>query len=226
MSKLVVAGCSVSDYTEVNHVWGDYLADHLGFEYKHLAAGCGSNSRSFRLLTNDIRNNIIKPDDIVIVQYTQTERTEFWSSIPPLEADHDEIDLRDPYDNGSIIKFKMRSHLSYKGTDAKFTKLYERFINENFELEKFINNHISFQCLAKEYNIHNLYFVKVGIYGWDEITHGNMPSIPKYKDNFLNYRDLLEDRKWRLADDNLHLNDQGHKELASRVFARLNPNKG
>ena len=226
MSKLIVAGCSVSDYTEVDRVWGDYLAEHLGLEYKHLAAACGSNDRSFRLLTNDIRNNVIKSDDIVIVQYTTTERTEFWSSIPPLEADHSEIDFRDPYAGGSIIKFKIGSHETFKGTDAKFTKLYERFINQNFELDKFINNHISFQCLAKEYNIHNLYFVKVGEYGWDEITHGNIPLIPKYKDNFLNYRDLLEEQKWRLAFDNLHLNDQGHKELASRVFARLNSNKG
>ena len=213
-------------FRSVDRVWGDYLAEHLGLEYKHLAAACGSNDRSFRLLTNDIRNNVIKSDDIVIVQYTTTERTEFWSSIPPLEADHSEIDFRDPYDGGSIIKFKIGSHETFKGTDAKFTKLYERFINQNFELDKFINNHISFQCLAKEYNIHNLYFVKVGIYGWDEIAHGNMPSIPKYKDNFLNYRDLLEEQKWRLSRDNLHLNDKGHKELASRVFDRLKLNKG
>jgi lysophospholipase L1-like esterase len=53
-----------------------------------------------------------------------------------------------------------------------------------------------------------------------------MPSIPKYKDNFLNYRDLLEEQKWRLSRDNLHLNDKGHKELASRVFDRLKLNKG
>tara|TARA_B110000977_G_scaffold133953_1_gene170572 strand:- start:5124 stop:5792 length:669 start_codon:yes stop_codon:yes gene_type:complete len=222
MSKLIVAGCSVSDYTEVDRVWGDYLAEHLGLEYKHLAAQCGSNDRLFRLLTNDIRNNIIEPDDIVMVQYTTIERTEFWSGISPLEPDA----LRDPYDDGSIIKFKFRSHETFKGIECKFTKMYERFINHNFELEKFINNHVSFQCLAKEYNIHNLYFVKVGEYGWDEITYGNIPLIPKYKDNFLNYRDLLQDDKWRLAFDNLHLSEQGHKELASRVFARLNTNKG
>lgn len=220
MPKLIVSGCSVSDYTEVTHVWGDYLAEHLGFKYKHLAAQCGSNNRLFRLLTNDIRNNIIEPDDIVIVQYTTLERTEFWSSIPPLNDA-----LRDPYDSGSIIKYKIGSYKTFKGTDAKFTKLYERFINQNFELEKFINNHILFQCLAKEYNIHNLYFVKVGGYGWD-CNRGKMPSIPIYKDNFLNYGDLLEDNKWRISYDNLHLNEQGHKELASRVFASLKLNKG
>lgn len=220
MPKLIVSGCSVSDYTEVTHVWGEYLAEHLGFEYKHLAAQCGSNNRSFRLLTNDIRNNIIELDDIVMVQYTTLERTEFWSSIPPLNDA-----LRDPYDSGSLIKYKIGSYKTFKGSDAKFTKLYERFINQNFELEKFINNHISFQCLAKEYNIHNLYFVKVGRYGWD-LNRGNMPLIPKYKDNFLNYGDLLEDDKWRISYDNCHLNEQGHKELASRVFARLKLNKG
>ena len=33
MSKLIVAGCSVSDYTNVKKVWGEYLAEQLNLNW-------------------------------------------------------------------------------------------------------------------------------------------------------------------------------------------------
>ena len=46
--KLCVAGCSFSDYTKVDKVWGEYLAEKLDVDYLHEGAGCGSNWRIWR----------------------------------------------------------------------------------------------------------------------------------------------------------------------------------
>ena len=209
MKKLVVAGCSVSDYTKVDKVWGEYVAKHLELEYMHLAVGCGSNSRMWRYLTTHIRNGTITSDDTVLVQYTTLERTEFWSALI------DEPHMRDCYTNGSVLRFKFDSHTWHNGIESKLMKMYEQFIGIEFEQEKFINNHIAFQCLAKEYNIHNLYFVKVGNYGFNGEDH---PTISKYKDNFLNYNNIFDNKKYHLKGDPGHLSTKGHTILADSVI--------
>ena len=209
MNKLVVAGCSVSDYTKVDKVWGEYVAKHLELEYMHLAVGCGSNSRMWRYLTTHIRNGTITSDDTVLVQYTTLERTEFWSALI------DEPHMRDCYTNGSVLRFKFDSHTWHNGIESKLMKMYEQFIDIEFEQEKFINNHIAFQCLAKEYNIHNLYFVKVGNYGFNGEDH---PTISKYKDNFLNYNNIFDNKKYHLKGDPGHLSTKGHTILADSVI--------
>ena len=210
MSKLIVAGCSVSDYTNVNKVWGDYLSELLHYDYLHEAAGCGSNYRMWRVLTTHILNGNITPDDTVIVQYTTLERNEFWS--PIVEDNY----LRDPLHNGDIIRFKSHSYSWHSGSEAKLMKLYERFISDDFEKEKFINNHMMFQCLAKEYNIKKLYFIKVGAYGLEDLSFLN-----QYKNNFFVYSDIFDDIKNHIKDDPYHLSDTGHKLLADKIFDKM-----
>lgn len=207
MPKLVVAGCSVSDYTNVNKVWGDYLAELLNYDYLHEAAGCGSNYRMWRVLTSHILNGNINSSDTVIVQYTTLERNEFWS--PTVEEDY----LRDPLFDGNIIRFKSHSYTWHKGSEAKLMKLYERFINDDFEKEKFVNNHMMFQCLAKEYNIQNLYFVKVGAYGLEDLS-----LLNQYKNNFFDYSDIFNKSENHILNDQYHLSDTGHKLLATNIF--------
>lgn len=211
MTKLVVAGCSVSDYTNVNKVWGDYLSNLLECDYLHEAAGCGSNYRMWRVLTTCILNGNITPNDVVIVQYTTLERNEFWS--PKIEDDY----LRDLQYDGNIIRFKSHSYTWHKGSEAKLMKLYERFINDNFEKEKFLNNHMMFQCLAKEYNIKNLYFVKVGAYGLEDLK-----LLDQYKNNFFSYSDIFNTRANHIENDPYHLSDIGHKALADNIFNNIN----
>lgn len=210
MTKLIVAGCSVSDYTNVKKVWGEYLAEQLNYEYVHEAAGCGSNYRMWRVLTTHILNGNITPDDTVIVQYTTLERNEFWS--PNVENDW----LRDPAFGGDIIRFKSGSHAWSKGSEAKLMKLYERFISDDFEKEKFINNHMMFQCLAKEYNIKNLYFIKVGAYGLEDLSFLN-----QYKNNFFVYSNIFDDIKNHIKDDPYHLSDTGHELLSTMIYNKI-----
>lgn len=212
MTKLIVAGCSVSDYTNVKKVWGEYLAEQLNYEYVHEAAGCGSNYRMWRVLTTHILNGNITPDDTVIVQYTTLERNEFWS--PIVENDW----LRDPAFGGDIIRFKSGSHAWAKGSEKKLMKMYERFIGIEFEHEKFINNHIAFQCLAKEYNIHNLYFVHVGSYGFNRKDH---PTISKYKNNFFKYSDIFNKSENHITNDPSHLSNIGHELLSTMIYNKI-----
>jgi hypothetical protein len=210
MSKLIVAGCSVSDYTNVKKVWGEYLAEQLNYEYVHEAAGCGSNYRMWRVLTTHILNGNITANDTVVVQYTTLERNEFWS--PIVENDW----LRDPAFNGNIIRFKSGSHTWAKGSEKKLMKLYERFINDDFEKEKFANNHMMFQCLAKEYKIKNLYFVKLGAYGLEDLLF-----LPQYKNNFFNYSNIFDKSENHITNDRYHLSDIGHKLLSTMIYNNI-----
>jgi|TARA_B110000977_G_scaffold84787_1_gene113227 hypothetical protein len=210
MAKLIVAGCSVSDYTNVKKVWGEYLAEQLNYEYVHEAAGCGSNYRMWRVLTTHILNGNITPDDTVIVQYTTLERNEFWS--PIIEDDY----LRDLQHDGNIIRFKSGSHTWAKGFEKKLMKLYERFINDDFEKEKFANNHMMFQCLAKEYKIKNLYFVKLGAYGLEDLLF-----LPQYKNNFFNYSNIFDKSENHITNDRYHLSDIGHKLLSTMIYNNI-----
>ena len=209
MVKLVVAGCSVSDYTQVDKVWGEYLADQLGYEYLHEAAGCGSNYRIWRVLTNYILTGKITAEDTVIVQYTTVERNEFWS--PIIQDDW----KRDSCFDGNILRFKSGSHTWHTGAENKLMKTYEKFISTEFETEKFINNHMMFQCLAKEYGIKNLYFLKVGNYSID-----NMSFIDYYRNNYI-YYDKITIEKYHLKNDNGHLSMLGHEDLAKHVMEIL-----
>jgi len=210
MAKLIVAGCSVSDYTNVKKVWGEYLARHLNYEYVHEAAGCGSNYRMWRVLTTHILSGNITANDTVVVQYTTLERNEFWS--PIVENDW----LRDPAFSGDIIRFKSRSHTWAKGSEKKLMKLYERFINDDFEKEKFANNHMMLQCLAKEYKIKNLYFVKLGAYGLEDLLF-----LPQYKNNFFNYSDIFNKSENHITNDQYHLSNIGHELLSTMIYNKI-----
>jgi len=209
MTKLIVAGCSVSDYTQVDNVWGEILAESLNYDYIHEAAGCGSNYRMWRVLTNYILTGKITAKDTVIVQYTTVERNEFWS---PIIQDDWKRELC--YD-GNILRFKSGSHTWHTGAENKLMKTYEKFISTEFETEKFINNHMMFQCLAKEYGIKNLYFLKVGSYAID-----NIPFIDFYRDNYIHYNKLTIE-KYHLKNDNGHLSMLGHEDLAKYVMEIL-----
>ena len=214
MTRLVVAGCSVSDYTEVDKPWGEYLSEQLSCEYLHLAAGSGSNYRMWRLLVSHIVDNKITADDTVIVQYTTPERNEFWSPRPRLGDDHIPS-------GGSIVRIKTNTFLENDGPEHKFAKLWKNFINVEFELEKFKVNHIMFQCLMKEYGIKNLYFVQAGYYGY---TLGDLQLLELYKNNNIICRDIFKVETC-LPNDLSHFNDTGHKLLAEIVLEKLEQNK-
>ena len=104
--KICVAGCSVSDYTEVLNPYGKILADSLNLEYLHEGGGCGSNARIWRRVTNHILNGNLGRNDILIVQYTEVIRTEFWSALPPFPSPVTSPDEEPWADGGRILRWK------------------------------------------------------------------------------------------------------------------------
>jgi hypothetical protein len=104
----------------------------------------------------------------------------------------------------------------YQGIENKFLKLYERFINLDFEYEKFVNNHMMIQCLAKEYNIKNLFFLKLGKYGPEPLN-----LIPFYKNNYFKFFNIFDKEDHCLPNDNGHFSSFGHQYLANLMYKEL-----
>jgi hypothetical protein len=79
MKKLFVAGCSISDRTQVTHSYGDFVAAHFGIPFVNLAGGAGSNKRCIRLVVENVRSGNLTSDDLLIFQWIEPARTELHS---------------------------------------------------------------------------------------------------------------------------------------------------
>lgn len=221
MHNLLVLGCSVSDYTWVDKVWGEFLAEHLNLNYIHQAAGCGSNWRMWRTAFNLVNTKQITSKDTIVIQYTEIFRREFWSpyqkTAQPLSGSNNKSFLTETYDDGTITRYKLDADTfgQYTSSERNFFKLYNRFINEKFELEQFHMMHNMFQSFMKDNNFANLYFLKVGGYG---PLRENNDLIGYYKNNYIPAPNAFNDH---LEGDKLHMNQQGHEKLASFVYNHI-----
>lgn len=217
MPKLLVLGCSVSDYTRIDNPWGKVLAESLDYEYVHEAAGCGSNWRMWRRAFTLIENNTITPSDTVIIQYTEVTRREFWSpyqtAARPLSGSNNKSFITETYDGGTLIRYKLDSHTfgDYVGPEKKFQKQYNHFVNLKFELEQFKMMHGMFQGFMQQQGFDKLYFLKAGGYGPLERSSDLTPFYQK------NWIDAPNCFRYHLPDDTFHMDQRGHRELASLV---------
>ena len=84
MTKLAVGGCSYSDYTGVDNVYGEYCAERLGLEYKHYARGGSGSQRMYYALTKAIENKELGPGDVIVLQYTDPHRKLLPEPLPPV----------------------------------------------------------------------------------------------------------------------------------------------
>ncbi len=74
MKKVAVTGCSFSDYTSVDKVYGEWIAERLNIEYLHLARGTGSNHRSIYASTKAITSDRLTKGDVLVFQITDPHR--------------------------------------------------------------------------------------------------------------------------------------------------------
>ena len=163
--KLFVAGCSISDYTKVSKVYGEFLAEKLGCEYVHEGAGCGSNWRIWRTITRHIMNGNLTKDDLLLVQYTGRERDEFWSRFDPTAAemrpnDIDHLCVTEVPDyGGSIIRYKAGAAVWQEGRQVKdFFDAYEKnHLCVEFERERFLSHNFMFQNMLLMKNIRTVF---------------------------------------------------------------------
>lgn len=213
MRKLFVAGCSVSDYSEVDEVYGEIMANELGCEYVHEGSGCGSNWRIWRRIINHIINNNLTPDDLLIVQYTTLERQEFWS-FNEKEEINCRIRMRERYNNplgGDIIKFKscLYEHQEFIDEGKLFKLLETKFTNPYFDFDVFQTQHLMFQCLLKEYKIPTIFF---GFY----LNRDTIQLIDHFKDSYFHVDEVKGDINYLLKDMG-HFNKNGHEYVAKKM---------
>lgn len=218
--KLVVGGCSVSDRTEVYECYGEILARNIGVEYIHYGAGCGSNYRMWRKITKDIIDGNITEGDIVIIQYTQPWRDEYWSCYYEKKNrfdPHGNIEYRDKYNNGDIIRWKPMIS-GADNNENKFFELKEKFFtNIEYELERFECNHFLFHTTLINKGINVLYFVPEGSlsgYGKEFEEYFN-------KNGEIHLTRFYNVRTDELLPDLAHLSAKGHEVTATFLASEL-----
>ena len=166
MRKLLVAGCSWSDLTRVDKCYGNWLSEEFDAEYHHHGSGVGSNWRIWRTVSEKIINQKFNRNDILLIQYTNCTRQEFWSSYVETNENrltdiYGNVILREDFDDGQIIKFKVNIPDSQidKNEDQLFTLYESYFLNKEFEMLKQKQFHMMFQCMCKEYDLPNVFFI-------------------------------------------------------------------
>jgi hypothetical protein len=222
MPKLFVAGCSFSDFTKVKKVYGQYLAEKLNYDYVHEGAGCGSNWRMWRVLTHHILSGNLTPDDLLIVQYSDIHRAEFWTSIrqPDFAFDPQKVDhiIHERYKTGgTVTRFKMFSHeWQHNALEKQFHNMYENhFLSDDFEIERFVAHNHMFQCMLKEHNITPV-FIKTFRYRRDQDSF--LPEFEPFVFHEEHYGNREELNLDLAENDPAHLSAYGHKVYADLLF--------
>jgi len=222
--KLIVAGCSFSDYLELNHtVYGEVLAQLLDRQYIHQGAGCGSNWRIWRVIGHMIMQGEITHRDRLIVQYTAPERREFWSRFPnkhPALPKTKTSPAREPYDHGYIIRYKSGSDQwqDHHRESVFFRSYEENHLSLAYEHQWFELQHLMFQHLLNQYSIPTVFITSrcsIDDY-WVELIephaeHRFVESF-EFKSCGLN---------WYTATDSSHLCDHGHRALADMLYQHM-----
>ena len=213
--KLIVGGCSVSDYTPgVDRVYGEILAEKIGADYIHHGAGCGSNYRIWRIITRMVMNNEINENDIVLIQYTDVSRQEFWSSSEKENLREDKIRLRDKKYDGDIIRFKSSLKMSDKHEQKFFDLKQSYFTSTGFDEERFEYNHFLFHNLMISKNIKVAYVVLDGAmapYNLDKIHLFNKNGEIHITDG------MCFEYPSKYFEDTSHWNQAGHKYVADEL---------
>ena len=82
INTLAVCGCSYSDYTgdSVDKTYGEIAARLINYDYLHLAEGCSSKDRIYKMIVSSVLDGKLKSGDIVVVQYPDPARMELPSA--------------------------------------------------------------------------------------------------------------------------------------------------
>lgn len=222
--KVIVGGCSVSDFfandPETDSVYGQILATRLGADYVHHAASAGSNYRIWRKITQMAMNNEITKDDIVVMQYTELTRQEFWSASDQREGQ----DWKDKYNKdsngGNIVRYKNNTSIfnGRSSEEKKFFELKEKYFTSiKFDEERFEYHHYLFHNLMMSKDINVAYLVSpnrpLRKYSWDDrhlFNKNDELHVTLSQDNDEHLRHLDDG-----SIDYVHFGKKGHKYVAT-----------
>lgn len=216
--KLFVAGCSFSDYSQVDAVYGELLAEKLGYDYQHEGSGCGSNYRIWRVIGNHIMQGRLNSKDLLIVQYTSMERREFWSHNPANPNEPKKVNLSEPFElGGSLLKYKSYSTQWQRFKEEKdFLELYENyFCSIEYESQWFIIMHAYFQSFLLSREIPTVFL--------ETMYMNNIELENQFAATRLVWMKNLTDTTIQLIpnEDHGHLNIKGHQLLADDLYQHI-----
>jgi hypothetical protein len=214
--KICVAGCSVSDYTEISSPYGKLLSHSLGLDYLHEAGGCGSNYRIWRRITNHILDGNITENDILIIQYTEVIRNEFWSMLPPFPGHVTSPDEEPWNDGGRLLRWKPNADEWQPNFEEKeFFKMYEKyFVSVDFAITNFKVNNFNFQNMLKNKGIKTIFFTTTRIGPGTE----KMPYVEDYFKPYEFFENSKSDYSQNLAEgDTCHFSQLGHNIVAKNL---------
>jgi hypothetical protein len=237
--KLCVTGCSFSDYTQVDEVYGEVCARHLGAEYLHLAGGAGSNARMVRLIVQSVLSGELQSGDLVIAQYTQPERRELHS--PGLRHTEKGIEYRTKIDAQKAQDHRTNPHYDYSVTGGIYTRWKPHShqwqgCEQDTDLHQMVEQHgVDYDCALEETrNLHiflKLFLrehgIKLSVFwfnlGWEAITYWKDRGYDMESETDIHFNTLWQPgARWhdeafshyRLSPgDNSHLSAQGHTEM-------------
>jgi hypothetical protein len=217
--RIIVAGCSVSDYSGSNVTYGEVLASLSGREYVDESAECGSNFRIWRRITTMIRDSEIDENDLLVIQYTTPERKEFYSHVefdPNKDSPIGKTKpLKEPYDDGSTIKFKFHSHVFYRNEEERrfLQILQEGFTSVNYDNEVFQNFQYMFQFMLNDLRIKTIFLRE---FHYQPLTMNVIDSETQLYFPIDDYfREGLATPMGNLYG---HLNEIGHTKLGHDLF--------
>jgi len=157
MKKVAVTGCSFSDYTFVDKVYGEWIAEQLNIEYLHLARGIGSNHRGIYASTKAITSDRLTKGDVLVFQITDPHR-KILSSFEPIKY----IDKPGqpekwptPFGDAWTTDYKAGSHV-WQGSDVVAERnrqlhqtMEESCVNNEFETDQLVMQLILLDALCK-----------------------------------------------------------------------------
>ena len=216
--KLAVFGCSYSDYLPLNHtVYGLELSALLNSQYLHEGAGSGSNWRIWRRLGTMAVNGELTAEDAVIIQYTSVERREFWSRRRGRVETRLSYVSRDPGpESGELLRYKAMSWQWHDHrAECNFLKDYEQnFLSTQHETQLFELQHLQFQLMLNYFKLRVIFL---------DCRHTPLRPLqllaPFAAWAWTEPQSLQDEVCYNYAqDDNSHLSDQGHQQLADLLY--------
>lgn len=208
--KIVVSGCSYSAYTKVDKNYGDYLSEYLGIDVEHLVKGCAGNDFILRVITSAVREGRITKNDIVVIQYSNLERREFWvDDFPALILDDgDDKEYPQEYQYGRLSYFKVDSHTWERDKVSELHKLYETIsCNMQYEEELFRNSNFLLLNTLESMGIQTVILQTRYISDHIEILQHPYKFIKLFNAKH------FQDNYPLGGDDYGHLSSTGHKKL-------------
>jgi hypothetical protein len=207
--KLVVGGCSFSSSFNIRleESWPALVAKQLNCDLLDEAAIAGSNYRIWRKIVNYIVEGVVTKDDTLIIQYTESHRTELFSPIKRRLEHDDRHSPAESYHDGYILKNKWGLELTGIGDEKKIGIMTRKFSCDQFDYERFSVEHTMFQGYLKSLGFNHVYFLIGGPYT------PNINNITQYP--IIDCSDTL---KYHLTNDIHHMNAVGHKTVTQRIL--------